>query len=465
MPTNNSNFRNQRRQPDSRQDVRPGDREARGILENARVRVKQSICNFLDRIGVLSQMKHTPMKHQNENSSNSNMYPTICLAFCFIFFDFLVGVAMLGIITPDREKSESENRMLRQFPAMTVDTLTDGSYMRDLETYMTDQFPNRDELVKDKTYIDMLSGKQKIKGVFLGSDSYLFDKQSVVNENDLRTKADAIKRFCSLRSDVKCSVAIVPNSIYVLADKLPYGAPVYDQSECIDQIKKRIVAAPSVSKSNIIWTDCLSSLTKLSDYQKYYRTDHHWTTRSAYEVFKEVASDLSLDTSVVNYEFMKVTDSFQGTLASSSGLHHISDTIEICYPKDFSGNYVIEYEAEQTKRTSFFFSEKLAGGNQYEVFMGGNFGKIVITSQASKKNSLLLIKDSYANCVIPMLAPYFSKIVIIDPRYLNDDLTDVMQDNSFTHMLFLYNLNTFIQDNSLVDAINIRLATGESASD
>ena len=84
------------------------------------------------------------MKHQNENSSNSNMYPTICLAFCFIFFDFLVGVAMLGIITPDREKSESENRMLRQFPAMTVDTFTDGSYMRDLETYMTDQFPNRD---------------------------------------------------------------------------------------------------------------------------------------------------------------------------------------------------------------------------------------------------------------------------------------------------------------------------------
>ncbi len=110
-------------------------------------------------------------------------------------------------------------------------------------------------------------------------------------------------------------------------------------------------------------------------------------------------------------------------------------------------------------------SEKLSGGNQYEVFMGGNYGKIIISSDTTRKKNLLLIKDSYANCMIPMLVPYFSKIVVIDPRYLNDDLSDVIQDYSFTHILFLYNLNTFLEDTSLVDAINIRMPAAESETE
>ena len=400
----------------------------------------------------------TPAKSRKEGGSK--LYSAYCLVFCLLFFAFVTGVAWLGIKTPDREKSDSENRMLRQLPSLTWQTFTDGSYMRDLETYMTDQFPHRDELVGEKTYLDMLTGRQKINGVYLGSDSYLFDEQSEADEEDIRGKTDAILKFCSLQSDAKCSVALVPNSTYVLADKLPYGAPFYDQSECLDKIRGMLAGG----EGKLIWTDCTSVMTKPSAHQKYYRTDHHWTTRSAYEVFRAIAADFSLNASAVDYQFMTVTDRFQGTLASSSGLHYISDTVEICYPKDFSGNYVIEYEAEQIKRTSFFFSDKLEGSNAYEVFMGGNYGKIVITSEAARKKTLLLIKDSYANCVIPMLAPYFSKIVVIDPRYLNDDLTSVVQDNSFTHILFLYNLNTFLEDNSMVDAIDIRLPAGESVA-
>ena len=404
----------------------------------------------------------TPVHSGREGGSK--LYSAYCLVFCLMFFAFIAGVALLGIVTPDREKSDSENRMLRQLPSLTWESLKDGSYMRDLETYMTDQFPHRDQLVGEKTYLDMLTGRQKINGVYLGSESYLFDEQSETDEEDIRRKTEAIRNFHALQSEAKCAVAIVPNSTCVLADKLPYGAPFYDQRQCLDKIRGMLPTSGSDGEGEFLWTDCTAAMTRPSDYRKYYRTDHHWTTRSAYEVFSEIAAGFSLDISAVNYEFMTVTDSFQGTLASSSGLHHISDTVEICYPADFSGKYVIEYEAEQIKRTSFFFSDRLKSGNAYEVFMGGNYAKIVITSEAARKKTLLLIKDSYANCMIPMLAPYYAKIVIIDPRYLNDDLTSVVQDNSFTHILFLYNLNTFIEDNSLVDAIDVRLPSAESAA-
>ena len=66
---------------------------------------------------------------------------------------------------------------------------------------------------------------------------------------------------------------------------------------------------------------------------------------------------------------------------------------------------------------------------------------------------LLLFKDSYANCLIPMLTPYFSKIVVIDPRYFNDSLAAVMDETPFTHVLFVYNLNTFLEDQSLAEVL------------
>ena len=63
--------------------------------------------------------------------------------------------------------------------------------------------------------------------------------------------------------------------------------------------------------------------------------------------------------------------------------------------------------------------------------------------------SLLIFKDSYANSMIPMLLPYFSKIVVVDPRYYSDEIDNLVEDNDFTHLLFLYNVNTFLEDTSI----------------
>ena len=98
-------------------------------------------------------------------------------------------------------------------------------------------------------------------------------------------------------------------------------------------------------------------------------------------------------------------------------------------------------------------AEKLDQRNQYEVFLGGNYDKIVIQTLAETEDTLLLFKDSFANCLIPMLTPYFTKIVVIDPRYFSDSLQDVIADNEFTHILFVYNLNTFLADKSLAGVL------------
>ena len=122
-------------------------------------------------------------------------------------------------------------------------------------------------------------------------------------------------------------------------------------------------------------------------------------------------------------------------------------------PKKSAGTYTVHYESQNKTTVSVFDTEKLEQKNQYEVFLGGNFDKIVIRTLSQSEDTLLLFKDSYANCLIPMLTPYFSKIVIIDPRYFSDSLQNITDDTDFTHILFVYNLNTFLADKSLAGAL------------
>ena len=64
-----------------------------------------------------------------------------------IFLLFMVLAICFNIFLPDKEYSESENRMLAQFPEFSLANLASGKYMTDMEDYVTDQFFFRDQWI------------------------------------------------------------------------------------------------------------------------------------------------------------------------------------------------------------------------------------------------------------------------------------------------------------------------------
>ena len=62
-----------------------------------------------------------------------------------VFCLFLGGLMVWQMLLPDRERSDVENRTLQQRPALTLSSVLDGSYMEDVEAYVQDQFPLRDQ--------------------------------------------------------------------------------------------------------------------------------------------------------------------------------------------------------------------------------------------------------------------------------------------------------------------------------
>ena len=103
----------------------------------------------------------------------------------------------------------------------------------------------------------------------------------------------------------------------------------------------------------------------------------------------------------------------------------------------------------EKKTATLYDTSKLKGKDKYALFLGGNYPILDIKTTADSTDRLLIIKDSYANSLIPFLIPYYREIVVVDPRYYYDDIEKVMKKDNITSVLFLYNGITFVKDNSI----------------
>ena len=154
-------------------------------------------------------------------------------------------------------------------------------------------------------------------------------------------------------------------------------------------------------------------------------------------------------------------------MASTSGYGASrKDAVEIFVPNNTDVEYVVEYVEEREKKPTVYDSEMLEGNDKYTVFFGGNHPIIDINTTNQQGRRLLVVKDSYANCFIPFLIPYYREIVIVDPRYYYDNVNQEIADSNIDDVLFLYNANTFFEDNSLSSVFEpVTSADGSGNSD
>lgn len=364
-----------------------------------------------------------------------------------IFLLFMAVACGFLIFEPDREYSASENRMLAQKPEFSLANLASGKFMTDMEDYVTDQFFFRDQWISLKVLEDMALGKRESNGVYIGKQGYLMQvPENNPNMDDVQNTLDRIRDFAQRHQDINTVMSLVPNAAYISTQLMPANAPVRDQSQ-------DIALAQDTVGSFLNFVDLTETMSSHRDEAIYYKTDHHWTSLGARYAFDTLYTALGIQQPAQDYTIYPVTHTFSGTLASKSGYNRSQDTIDIYVPKDVNTEYVVNYVEEGEKTASMYESSALDQKDQYEVFFGGNHSRIDITTPLDENKNLLIFKDSYANCLIPFLQPYFRSIIVIDPRYYYDDIDSLITDNSITDILFLYNVDTFMTDTSLADVL------------
>lgn len=371
-----------------------------------------------------------------------------------MFLVFLAVFCLINLFKGDKTYSESENRMLTQRPEFSLASLADGQFMTDMESYVADQFFLRDQWISLKLLEDMSIGKREINGVYIGKKEHLMEVLDTPDQEALDENLTAIRDFADRHSDRNTVMTLVPNSAYILTQYIPTNAPVRDQSEDIAYVQKAV-------GDSLHYMDLTETMASHRDEEIYYRTDHHWTSLGARYVFEALQESLGIDASGQEYTVYPVTHEFSGTLASKSGYDKVYDTIEIYVPQSGNTEYVVNYTDEQRKSASLYVSSALEQKDKYEVFFGGNYSRIDISTPSTENTkNLLIFKDSYANCFVPFLIPYYRNIILVDPRYYYDEIESLIQEEEITDILFLYNVNTFMTDNSLADALAVSEDTG-----
>jgi len=347
-------------------------------------------------------------------------------------------LTVADLIHGDRIFSETENRVLASKPKFSAEALFKGDYTENYETYVTDQFVSRDKWIEMKTYTDIFLQKKEIGGVYLGADGYLIEQhlpESYSAEQEEK-KLDLLEQLVE-RWDA--SVMLVPTADNILLDKLPANALFYDESRLLEEVERRVGAEHYV--------DVFSVLQEHADEEIYYRTDHHWTSLGAYYGYLAWAEAGDRFAGHYSTERMEtVTEEFLGTLHSKVNIRMQGEPIRY-FPDTLSRPMTVTYDFQRTAETCYEPSY-LETKNKYAFFLDDNHAFIEIDTDYHNGKSLFVIKDSYANCFIPLLIPYYEKIYVMDLRYYKGRLFGFMEKYETEEMevLVLYNCVHFLEE-------------------
>ena len=366
--------------------------------------------------------------------------------FGFVFPAILIAVMLFNIFLPDKKFSAEENRLLQTMPKLSISSIFSGRFESKVESYAADQFILRNMFIKIKSSFDTSLGSTESNNVFMCKDNYLMEDIGKLDTKKMENNYNSLAKLKQLYPNINMDFMLVPNAANIMSDKLPLFAVTEDQNKQMDDFFKKIQSI------GINPVDVRATFKKNKEkIELYYHTDHHWTTDGAYLAYQDFAKKNKLNSNI-KYDALAVKNDFRGTLASKSGFTNgLNDMIKIYLPKEGQNykNSVIFYSDTKEKTTEFYKLNNLKKKDTYTVFGGSNHPIYSIKTPVSSQRKLLLIKDSYANSFIPFLSQDYREIIVIDPRYFFDDISEIIKANGITDVLFLYNANTFFNDNSL----------------
>lgn len=327
-------------------------------------------------------------------------------ACCLAFLLSLAALWAADLLCPDRLYSDWEKRLLAQKPACRAEDVINGSYTAAYEKWLADQFPARDRWIGLKTRCELLLGRKEIDGILIGHDGFLFS-ESVRTADWDRLEARAGERFGAQA----VSRIHVPAAGAVLAEKTPYGVSFPSRDDAV-----------------------LQNLRTHGEEYIYFRTDHHWTMLGAYYAYEAWAKERGLcPVPLSELRAETVRENFLGTHYARLHYARKEDTIERYDPGTACSAV---YDLGESGLSGLYQPELLESEDAYRFFLDGNHATVQIET-GQGEGHLAVLKDSFANCLIPFLTVHYQKITVVDPRYFRADPVSWLSEQGVTEVLIV----------------------------
>ena len=345
---------------------------------------------------------------------------SIILVFCLI-----IGGASLWLFAKeDSEISAWERRKLQQFPEIKWESVMDGKFMKDFVSYLSDQFPMRDELRRLKAKILFNLYQQKDNGgIYIQDDSASKIDATINNSsvNHFTSRIGYLYNKYLMGSDCNVYFSIIPDKNYFLAEK--GGYPHFNYDELYGVLKEELSYMTEIEIR-----DLLSA-------EDYYTTDTHWKQESILDVANEIRKVMGL--SPVSDFTEKTMGDFYGVYYGQSALPLEPDTLTYLTNDELDSCTVLNFETNS--ETGIYNEEKYTGLDPYDVYLSGAVSVIEITNPNGEEGKeLILFRDSFGSSLTPLLLSGYSKITLVDTRYIMPDMVSQFVDFTNQDVLFIY---------------------------
>lgn len=376
-----------------------------------------------------------------------NRFSITGLVFLLVIFTGM----FIHLLHPKQLFSEQERRNLQTWPEISRSSIFSGQFMQDFEKFANDQMPYRDFLLGINRLLLTLQQRSDNGRVIFCNDDYLVKLTS----NNMKQVEKNIRYLNSLNltsnedDPQNFYLMLIPNASSVIRSELPAGSPTLDQIEFINDTYNKL--------SNFKTVNCYDNLLALGK-KAYYRTDHHWNSLGAYNgalsYLQTMGSDLPAES---EYQKTVIKDDFLGSLyAQTGGFNQTPDCIEVWQHQDNNLNNKVRCYDQKNKLigNGIYRRDELFSFDPYRVFLGENQGFMMIDTGIENGKNLLLIKDSYSNSMVPFLTYKYQRIYIVDLRFLDKSLKQMLHEYKVQDILIAYNVDSFLTDNNIYKLVD-----------
>ena len=345
------------------------------------------------------------------------------IAVTIIFLFTIIALFLINVIKEDTDISVAERRKLATMPELTTKSLFDGTYFKKFDSYVTDQFVERDAFRKIKIDIE-LSTKGEYNNLYL-YDDYIIEEIFPLNSNSINNLTNKINYIKNtyLNNNSNIYYTIIPDKNYFVNN----GNLKLNYNKLQDMMKNNL--------SSINYINIFDKLTL----DNYYKTDTHWKEEDLFNVANTIANQMNFD--ITNNNVINTITTFKGSYAGRLSVTKDIDTIKTISNPSTLNSSVYNYETK--KYTDIYDYTKINSLDKYDIYLSGAVPLIdIINNNSSSDKELIVFRDSYGSSLIPLLIEGYKKITVIDIRYISSKILNKYIDFNDQDVLFMYSILT-----------------------
>ncbi len=324
--------------------------------------------------------------------------------------------------------SESERRKLLTLPGFSFSDVLSGEYMKDFEEASPDQFPLRDIFRSIKAYAsEYIFNKMDNNKIFV-TDGHLSKLEYPLKEDMIDYAGEKFGYLYNeyiKNTDAEIFLSVIPDKNCFIAEKNGYLA--FDYDEFSNKLSSKMPYAGYIDIKPLLGAD------------DYYTTDTHWKQENIIDVAEKIAVSTGAE---FNNDFTvnKTDKPFYGVYYNQAGLKVPYDEISYLTDSAIDNAAVTNYDTGKPVSYPVYDMKKLDSHDPYEMFLSGTVAVSVIENKENKDGKeLILFRDSFASSLAPLLIGSYSKITMVDIRYISSTaLNGIVDFENADTVLFLY---------------------------